>query len=106
MDVKGLSDVSDYVIVCSLDSARGVKTIAEEIQKILKELGEPPLGVEGFSEAKWVLIDSIDVIANIFYEPTREFYDLEGFWIDAPRVELTNGEGSKSLDDGLVEETA
>ena len=88
IEVKTSSDVTDYFLVCSANSDRGVKTIVDGIEQKLKELGEAVLGIEGYSEGNWVLIDSADVVAHIFYEPLRGFYDIESLWIDAPRVDL------------------
>jgi len=51
-------------------------------------MGIRPLSVEGMSRGQWVLMDFADVIVQIFYQPVREFYDLEGLWSHAPRVEL------------------
>lgn len=93
IEVKSSSDVTDYFLVCSANSDRGVKTIVDSIEQRLKELGEKVLGIEGYSEGNWVLIDSADVVAHIFYEPLRDFYDIESLWIDAPRVELPFEEG-------------
>ena len=71
-------------------------TIVESIEQKLKELGEKIIGIEGYSEGKWVLIDSADVVAHVFYEPLRDFYDIESLWIDAPRIDLPFEEnGSK-----------
>ena len=96
IEVKSESDVTDYFLVCSANSDRGVKTIVESIERKLKELGEKIIGIEGYSEGKWVLIDSADVVAHVFYEPLRDFYDIESLWIDAPRVDLPFDEnGSK-----------
>lgn len=88
IEVKSSSDVTDYFLVCSANSDRGVKTIVESIEQKLKELGEKVIGIEGYSEGKWVLIDSADVVTHVFYEPLRDFYDIESLWIDAPRVDL------------------
>ena len=46
------------------------------------------IGIEGYKDGKWVLVDSADVVAHVFYEPFREFYNLESLWIDAPRLDL------------------
>lgn len=89
IEVKSSSDVTDYFLICSANSTRGVKTIVDNIEKRLKEMGEKIIGTEGYSEGHWVLVDSADVIAHVFYEPFREFYDLESLWIDAPRVKLS-----------------
>lgn len=88
IEVKSSSDVTDYFLICSANSTRGVKTIVDNIEKGLKEMGENIIGIEGYSEGHWVLVDSADVVAHIFHEPLREFYDLESLWIDAPRVKL------------------
>jgi ribosome-associated protein len=83
-----LSDFADYFVICSADSDRGVKTIVENIERKCKELGEKILGTEGLKESKWVLIDSVDVIVHVFYEPIREEFDIESLWNEAPRVDL------------------
>jgi len=88
LEVKSTSDVTDYFLVCSANSDRGVKTIVENIEQTLKDAGQKVIGVEGFKEGKWVLVDSADVVAHVFYEPLREFYDIESLWIDAPRLNL------------------
>ena len=88
IEIKALSDIADYFLVCSADSDRGVKTIVDNVRQKLKEMGERAIGVEGYTEGRWVLIDSADVIVHVFYEPVRGFYDIEGLWIDAPRIKL------------------
>lgn len=82
-----LTDVTDFIVVCSADSDRGVKTIVDNIEKKFKLMGKRPLGIEGYTEGKWVLFDAGDVVVHVFYQPVREFFDIEGLWIDAPRVE-------------------
>ncbi|MEM7009038.1 MAG: ribosome silencing factor [Thermodesulfobacteriota bacterium] len=89
LEVKSESDVTDYFLVCSANSNRGVKTIVDQIEKTLKESEQKIIGIEGYKEGKWVLVDSADVVAHVFYDPLREFYNLESLWIDAPRVELS-----------------
>lgn len=96
IEVKSTSDVTDYFLVCSANSDRGVKTIVESIEQKLKDLGEKIIGIEGYSEGKWVLIDSADVVAHVFYEPLRDFYDIESLWIDAPRIDLGLDEGESN----------
>ncbi len=88
LEVKSSSDVTDYFLICSANSDRGVKTIVDNIEKQLKELGQKIIGIEGYREGKWVLVDSADVVVHVFYEPLREFYNIESLWIDAPRVKL------------------
>ena len=88
LDMVKLSDFTDYFIICSADSARGVKTIVENIEKKCKELGTKVLGVEGLKESRWVLIDAGDIIVHVFHDPIRSEYDIESLWNEAPRVEL------------------
>lgn len=94
LEVKDFSDVTDYYVICSAESQRGVKTVAENIEKVLKEKGVQILGKEGYSSRDWILIDTPDVVVHIFYNPYREFYDLEGLWFDCPRVEITPEDSS------------
>jgi len=90
LNVKELSSFADYFIICSGTSDRQVQAIAASIQEILKEHGILPLGIEGERLGKWVLIDYEDVIIHVFYEPVREFYDIERLWSDAPCMKLSD----------------
>ena len=101
MDVRKLSSIADVFIICSGRSNRQVMAIAEHIQVDLKKHGITPLSVEGKKEGQWVLLDYGHVIIHVFYEPVRSFYDLEGLWIDAKRIDKknllhTNGEKLKT----------
>ena len=87
LDVRRLSSVADAFIICSGRSNRQVQAIAENTRKMLKKQGLKPLNIEGLQEGHWVLIDYGDVIVHVFYEPVRSFYDLEGLWTDARRIE-------------------
>jgi ribosome-associated protein len=87
LDVRKLSSIADVFIICSGRSNRQVAAIAEHIQVELKKHGITPLSVEGKKEGHWVLLDYGYVIIHVFYEPVRTFYDLEGLWIDAKRIE-------------------
>ncbi|MGB5990781.1 MAG: ribosome silencing factor [Desulfobacterales bacterium] len=87
LDVQGLTSVSDIFIICSGRSNRQVSAIAEYIQVNLKKHAIKPLSVEGKKEGHWVLLDYGHVIIHVFYEPVRAFYDLEGLWIDAKRID-------------------
>jgi len=88
LDVRKLSSIADVFIICSGRSNRQVVAIAEHIQVELKKHGITPLSVEGKKQGHWVLLDYGHVIIHIFYEPVRAFYDLEGLWIDAKRIEI------------------
>jgi len=86
LDVRDLTSVADAFIICSGRSNRQVTAIAEFIQIELKKAGIKPLSVEGKKEGLWVLLDYGHVIIHVFYESVRNFYDLEGLWVDAKRI--------------------
>jgi len=86
LDVRELTSVADYFIICSGNSSRQVAAIAQTVKKALKEHKFKPLSIVGLKEGQWVLMDFGDVVIHIFYDPVRNFYDLEGLWTDAARV--------------------
>ncbi len=86
-EVGNLTSIADYFIIASGNSSRQVQAIARHLQKGMREKGFKPYGVEGEQEGHWVLMDYGDVIIHLFYKPYRDFYDLEGLWIEAPRIE-------------------
>ncbi len=86
LDVAELTSYADVFIFCSGRSNRQVIAIAEHIKTDLKKHNIKPLSVEGTKDGHWVLLDYGHVIIHIFYEPVREFYDLEGLWVDAKRI--------------------
>jgi len=88
LDLQGLSTITDYFVICSGESTTQVKAIEEQIEDALKKKGVRPVGVEGLGYSHWVLMDYGDVIAHIFEESTRAFYELEKLWIDAKKVDL------------------
>lgn len=88
LEVKNLSSFADYFLICSGNSDRQVQAIASHVEEELGSEGVHPLGVEGKREGRWVLLDYGDVIVHVFYQPVREFYDLERLWSEAPRIEL------------------
>src|SRR5688572_21466477 len=88
LEVRDLTSIADYFIICSGRSDRQVQSIAQGIEENLSEVGLSPLSVEGAQRGHWVLMDFSDVIVHVFYDPVREFYDLDGLWGHAPRVEL------------------
>ncbi len=88
INIKKLSTVSDYIVVCSADSERQVHAISGAIEEGLKKKGERPFGLEGAGACRWALLDYSDVVAHIFLSPVRAFYDIEGLWADAPLIEV------------------
>ena len=98
-EVGKLTSIADYFIIASGNSSRQVQAITRHLQKSMRENGFRAYGVEGEKEGHWVLMDYGDVVIHLFYKPIRDFYDLEGLWIEAPRV------GLEDLEDKIAEET-
>jgi ribosome-associated protein len=88
LDMRSLTSYADSFILLTGRSDRQVRSIADAIVETLKAHGDPPLGVEGESDGNWVLIDCNDAIVHVFDPETREQYDLERLWRDAPRIDL------------------
>jgi ribosome-associated protein len=88
LDVRTVSNVADYFLVCSGRSTTHLATIAEAIRADLKAEGVRPLHAEGMAESGWVLLDYGDVLMHVFLDDTRVYYALERLWGDAPAVEL------------------
>jgi len=86
IDVRGLSDVADYMVVASGTSDRHLRSVADRVVQMAKAAGQRPLGVEGEQQGEWVLVDLPDVMVHIMLPRTRELYQLEQLW-DAPRKE-------------------
>lgn len=87
LDVRGRTSLCDWFVLCNGSNSRQIYAIADSILKLFKkDLGIQPIGVEGTTGKKWILIDLGDVIVHVFDQNMRGHYDLDGLWIDAPRV--------------------
>ena len=87
VDVRGRTSFADWFILCNGSNSRQLKAIAEKIILACKGTdGIQPMGIEGGGTDKWVLIDLGDVIVHVFDQHMRGYYDLDGLWIDAPRL--------------------
>ncbi|HDH11084.1 MAG TPA: ribosome silencing factor [Nitrospirae bacterium] len=86
LELKDLSTIADYFVICSGENPAQIKAIADAIDEYFSKKKIFPIGKEGLDVAHWVLIDYGDIVIHIFDKETRGFYDLEKFWMDAPRI--------------------
>ena len=86
LDLRPVSPVADYFIICSANNERHLRAIIEEIEEKGDGSAIRPLRVEGAPESGWVVMDYSSVVVHIFVSPTRSYYDLEELWKDAPLV--------------------
>lgn len=88
LDVSKLIVITDHFVICTATSTRQIRTVAEEIERSLKEdPGVRPVRREGEGDAGWWLLDYIDAVVHVFGPEERAFYDLERLWRDAPRLD-------------------
>ncbi len=88
LDLRGLSDATDFFLIASGDSDVHVRAISDNVLKGLSSEGTKPAGIEGQRAARWVLLDYIDMVIHLFHPAVREFYQLERLWGDAPMLLL------------------
>jgi ribosome-associated protein len=93
LDVRQLCSFTDTFVLLTGRSDRQVRAIADAVAEALGARGEVPLGVEGYEEGRWVLMDLNDAIVHVFLPDVRELYDLERLWSDAPRIERGDSAG-------------
>ena len=82
LDVAGMTDVMDFLVIASGTSSRHVKSLANNVCMEAKKQGMRPLGVEGEGAGEWVLVDFGDVVVHVMLPATRDFYDLERLWVN------------------------
>ena len=88
LDVGEVLSIAGYFVVASAGNTRQVRTIADEVEKQVKEqLNRAPGRTEGISEGQWVLLDYGDVVVHVFSEETRRFYEIERLYSDVPKVD-------------------
>lgn len=88
LKVQELTTICDYFIIVSASNTNQTKALAEEVEEQLSRGKIEPRRIEGTQGAQWILMDYGDVIIHVFYQETREFYNIERLWKDAPRMEI------------------
>lgn len=88
LDMKGISLIADYFLICHGNSEKQVQAIAKEIKDVAVEREIDIKRMEGFDQARWVLVDMGDIVAHVFHRDERSYYNLEKLWGDAPAVDL------------------
>jgi ribosome-associated protein len=84
LNMKGISLIADYFVICHGNSDKQVQAIAKEMREKAEEIGYSVKRMEGFDEARWILVDFGDVVAHVFHRDERSYYNLERLWGDAP----------------------
>ena len=82
--------LADYFVICTATSSTHVKTLTDEVDRVLSDMGVPPMRREGYRGGGWILLDFGCVIVHIFQQDMREFYNLEHLWNDAEEVPLSS----------------
>lgn len=85
---EAVTILADYFIICTAGSTTQIKTLTDELKKVLEEAGESALRTEGYRAGGWVLVDFGCVVVHIFLKEMREFYNLEHLWADATEVDI------------------
>jgi ribosome-associated protein len=88
LDLRGKSPATDYFVICTGTSDRQMRTVADEISQVARDMGQQRFGRAGYDQARWILLDYVDVVIHIFDEEYRDYYDLELLWGDAERLEI------------------
>ncbi len=90
LQTSDLTVLTEYFVICTATSATQIKTLSDEISKVVTENGEPAPRVEGYRDGGWVLVDMGCVIVHLFTDEIRKFYNIEHLWSDAPIVDISD----------------
>ncbi len=90
LDLRDLTAIFDYFVIATGTSRRQLHAISEEVDRVLQDdLGDERLGIEGYAESRWIVLDYGSVVVHLFDDETRSYYDLENLWAEAKRVDLS-----------------
>jgi ribosome-associated protein len=96
IEVAELTSITDYFLIAGGNSSRQVQAIGRHLSRKMRDKGIKAFGIEGEREGHWILMDYGDLVIHIFYQPVREFYDLEGLWSEAPRTAINEQRKERS----------
>ena len=88
LDLTGITAFADYFVICTGANARNVQAIADEVGLRLKQAGELPFSMEGYTQAEWILADYGDFLIHVFSPKARQYYDLERLWRSAKAIAI------------------
>lgn len=88
LDVGDLTSYTSFLLILSATSERHARALADHLREQSRALKVRPLGIEGFDHGQWILLDYGEVVVHIFMETTREYYDLDGLWVDASSLPI------------------
>ena len=97
MDLRKVSSMADYFLICTGDVDLHVKAIVDEIKGRLRDQRIKPWHVEGYQNLNWVLMDYVDVVVHVFRPEMRDFYNLEKLWGDAPMQSFADSEAQPAV---------
>lgn len=93
LDLQGLSPATDFFVLATGTSARQMRTVCDDVSHAGREQGFEKYGRAGYDQARWILLDFVDVVFHVFDEESREYYDLENLWPDAKRIDTLPASG-------------
>ena len=103
LDLRKLTAMCDYFVLVTGTSRRQLHAISEEVDRVLEsELGDRRMGLEGYQESRWILLDYGDVVIHAFDDETRAYYDLEQLWSGAQKVDLSAELGPRGVELGTA----
>jgi ribosome-associated protein len=88
-DVRGMSQLTDYIIIATGTSDRQIKSLGSELKALAKQRDIARMGDHDAEDSSWLVVDLVDVVVHLFEAATREHYDLEMMWDDAPKVDIS-----------------
>ena len=94
LNIKGVSVLADYFVICSGSSTTQIKALADYVEEKMGEMGYTHIHKEGYASATWILLDYGDIVVHIFHKESRSFYNLERLWSDAPRLDTAQITGN------------